>query len=432
MGAPSEGAISDSPSSSANVIQSLEGEGIPGEVNIEWYKTALDAIQPDRFQGVRLLHEKCRHDESPMLVAQDTSMATRPQVMLQVFTTHEEFARARDCAVRCCECPVPACLASSPRSPKYAASPSKCRSPSRQNSELSGFEDDSGVCCIHEVHGNSTLQQWCVVMEPNMGTKGGDTLDARLRRGLLSKGEARRVFLHTARGVQALHRAGLVHNAICPQNIISVKNGMKLGNFAALQRQGEERRQSGPGHSLSSPERALACQMRQPFLVDFATDVWCLGLLLHELICGEPWPGLRTQREIDDDLLESAAVSLPAVPVGEEGSEDALAKALLTRLLAKHPAQRPVVDVVLSDAVATLFPSCELDHPEPSSPTTPASKRSASSSPPAKRPSVSPSHSPVRGSCEEGPPARVLKDVAEAEQTETPERPVCECRCLLM
>jgi len=158
------------------------------------------------------------------------------------------------------------------------------------------------VCKILEAHADAEAEQWCVVMEPAVHEKGGECLEALLRKGPLDKGKIRQAFIRTARAVQSLHRAGLVHNAISPHNILACKSGFKLGNFSGLQRQSEElRRHAG---SRCSPERALAEHTGQTLKCDFATDVWCLGLLLHELASGVVWDAGREGEELAEELLK--------------------------------------------------------------------------------------------------------------------------------
>jgi len=418
--------LSDDP----DVIQPAEGEGIPGEVNIEWYKTALDALLPDRFHQVRPLHDKCApEDECPVLVAFDKQ--TRADVMLQVFTTKEEYKRVSECALRCCKLKG-GCFFGAPCSPGSPLSPSR-KAP-----------DELMICRITEVHADAEAEQWCVLMEPTINDKGPETLEALLRNGPLEKGKIRQAFIWAARAVQSLHHAGLVHNAICTQNMLRVKRGMKLGNYAALQRQGEERRTNGPGHNLCSPEKALAEDMDFPLKCDFATDVWCLGLLLHELVSGTAWDAGRPAREVLQELLAGEVVQLPALDVLGDSQEAEDVRSLISRMLTKHPMQRPVVDIVVQDAIAKLYVEHDLE-PEaspPPSPMSPARKHCAS--PPAQRPGLgdsadSPVCSPHTG-CEDEPretwadgPATTGKFL-NASNSSDPERPppACQCRCSVM
>ena len=179
------------------------------------------------------------------------------------------------------------------------------------------------VCNILEVHADADAEQWCVVMEPAVHEKGGESLEAVLRKGPMEKGKVRQAFIRTARAVQSLHRAGLVHNAVSPHNIITCKSGFKLGCFSALQRQSEELRPHA-GSQRCSPESALADHTGQTLKCDFATDVWCLGLLLHEMASGVMWDaGRENAEELAEELLRGevhlllrvASLSISAYPL---------------------------------------------------------------------------------------------------------------------
>lgn len=335
------------------MIQPPDGEGIPGEVNIDWYKTAVDSLQPDRFQNVRPLHEKCRHDDSPVLVAYDVH--SKKDMMLQVFTSKPEYKRVKECCTRCFK--LRGNAMSHPLSPGSVGSPASPKSMAMSP----GSRGEPKLCKILEVHCDEEAQQWCVVIEPPSNDKSGSTLEAKMRTGPLEKGKIRQAFIRAARGVQSLHRAGLVHNAICPQNIIKCEDGLKLGNYAGLQRQGEERRSTGPGHSLFSPERALAEDQKHPLKCDFATDVWYLGLLLHELVSGVTWDAGRPRTEVVQELLSSDVVPLGALHSLGDEEEAVEVRSLVARMMAKHPMQRPVVDVIVQEAIAKLYVDHDLE-----------------------------------------------------------------------
>merc|ERR1719231_157182 len=168
---------------------------------------------------------------------------------------------------------------------------------------------------------------------------------------------------------------------------------MKLGNFAGLQRQGEERRTNGPGHSLHSPERALAERVDHPLKCDFATDVWCLGLLLHELVSGTKWDAGRPASDVMQELLAADVARLPALNDLGESQEAEDVRSLIARMLTKHPMQRPVVDIVVQDALSKLYLEHDLEPPQPeaSPPPSPVSPvgRQRLASPPPHRPGAS-------------------------------------------
>lgn len=180
------------------------------------------------------------------------------------------------------------------------------------------------ICDVVAISGDPKQLQWCAILET-----GSETLDAMIRkRGQLDKGEVRQAFIRVARGVQALHRAGLVHNAVCAQNVIRVSSGVKLGNYAALQRQSEKQRQGGPGHTLCSPERALAESSHTTLTCDFANhrlrhrhhlsgNVECVKVIItQQLQLGIPLRCQRRPLQIKMIVSLSPAASQPPVLAG--------------------------------------------------------------------------------------------------------------------
>ena len=296
------------------------------------------------------------------------------------------------------------------------------------------------------MHADPEAEQWCVVMESTAQVNGGETLEMLMRKGVPEKGKIRQAFIRVCRAVQSLHHAGLVHNAICAHNVIDVKSGMKLGNFSKLQRQGENTRMGGT-KSPCSPERSMAEHNSSSLKCDFATDVWALGLLLHELCSGVVWDAGRPPIVLSEELLDSDLVLLPALDDKLEGDEEGEAvKALVRRMLTKHPMQRPVVDVILQEAIQNLYVEHELDTVATLGPplAPPSPKRERVASPPLQRPtssSVSSSSSPVMqllpDACEGAvDPAAdwdglSAKHGIEGTRVEEPP-PACDCRCVTM
>ena len=138
------------------------------------------------------------------------------------------------------------------------------------------------------------------------------------------------------------------------------------------------------------------------------------------------------------------------------GTEDEAkeVKALVARMLTKHPMQRPVVDVVLQEAILKLYPEHEIDVVAtvgpPSQPPSPTRIRAVS--PPIQRPlSLGPSEessqsaSPAREDqlpCEDGGGSDVSEREWETDGVRekspvtprggSPPPPACDCTCSIM
>ncbi len=111
----------------------------------------------------------------------------------------------------------------------------------------------------------------------------GAELDAVLERaGRLPSRIAVRIVLELARGLAELHRRGIVHCDLCPENVrVSRWGEIKLTGLGRGQQVGE-----AEPPSPSSPTPYSAPELRQGGGVDPQADVFSLGVLLHVLLLG--------------------------------------------------------------------------------------------------------------------------------------------------
>lgn len=286
---------------------------LPGMVNNDDTDrgAAIQKLVPGRFKHVRLLTEPQPDSQrNPVLVAEDTTDGSF--VTLQQFDTPSEHARVRECQQRCCLRHNDA-----PRSPT-----------SGLTSPMSCPKGEPMLCDIYEIHGDGKADGWLAVMEMGTATLADCSTPS-------TRQQKRTVFLRVARAVQMLHSAGIVHNAIQMQSIIKCSSGYKLGDFSSLQRHGEPANGKGSGYLALSPEHVAAEKSAKVRKCDFATDVWCLGGLLSELLLGEVPVG-----ELSELQTESAGETMAG---------------LITRMLQAEASQRPVIDVVLQEAIQGLY-----------------------------------------------------------------------------
>jgi eukaryotic-like serine/threonine-protein kinase len=165
----------------------------------------------------------------------------------------------------------------------------------------------------------------------------GETLEARLaREGALPVAEAIAIAAQVAAGLAAAHARGIVHRDIKPANLMLAPDGLvKIMDF------GIARLPGGPaitqvGSTLGSAAYMSPEQVRGTE-VDGRSDVWGLGAVLYEMLCGcLPFPG-DNQHTVLHGVLnvdpEPVARLRPETP-------DWLA-ALVHRALSRDPAQRP-------------------------------------------------------------------------------------------
>jgi serine/threonine-protein kinase PpkA len=189
---------------------------------------------------------------------------------------------------------------------------------------------------VLQVHGHGRAGGWdYLVMEH---ASGGD-LAGRMRAGLAAA-EALDLLAQCARGLAALHRAGLVHRDVKPANFLLRADGsVVLADFGLAVPAGRPDASFSQGAVVGTP-RYVAPEQLEGAPAAPAADVYGLGVLLFEMLCGRPPFGGETLMEILSQHLVAPPPRLAAAHARLQPVADAL--------LAKEPAARP------ADAIEVL------------------------------------------------------------------------------
>jgi WD40 repeat protein len=155
----------------------------------------------------------------------------------------------------------------------------------------------------------------------------GETLAARLRRGPLAPGEALRVALEVAHGLQAAHAAGVLHRDLKPGNVFLTEQGtVKLVDFGLASIMGRAALAAGTP-AYMAPEQLRA----EP--EDARTDVYGAAAVLYESLAGAlPYPVASGRSAVLDPGPP------PPPPLPDAPPE---LVALLASALARDPSSRP-------------------------------------------------------------------------------------------
>jgi eukaryotic-like serine/threonine-protein kinase len=164
----------------------------------------------------------------------------------------------------------------------------------------------------------------------------GPTLADKLLAGPLASAEAVALIRQVLSAVGYAHQHGIVHRDISPENIVIGSGGVaKLANF------GWAKGASSPkltqaGVALGNLKYTSPEQVKGMGDVDARSDLYSLGMVLYELLCGQPAFQLESQFE-----LMMAHVSAPPAPPNSVKADvpEALA-AVVLKALAKNPADR--------------------------------------------------------------------------------------------
>lgn len=143
-----------------------------------------------------------------------------------------------------------------------------------------------------------------------------------------------------ARGLAALHRHGIVHRDVKPENFLVRASGvLVLADLGAAARQGDAGACVAGGCLVGTPCYAAPEQLHGE-APDPTADVYSLGVVFHELLCGRlPFVG-RTPLEV---IAQHLVAPVPRLPPALERYQF-----IVDRMLDKRPPCRP------ADAAAVL------------------------------------------------------------------------------
>ncbi len=207
--------------------------------------------------------------------------------------------------------------------------------------------DHPNICTVYEI--GETPEGGLFIA---MACYDGETLKNRLQRGPLPVAEALEITRQIALGLREAHAAEIVHRDIKPANIFLTEEGrVKVLDFG-LAKVGGEPSLTRTGSSIGTPYYMAPEQILGD--VDARSDLWALGILLFEMLIGEP------AFEADNDLAVIHAILNKPVPTLAERNGDlpGSLQPLLDGLLAKSPGDR----FASADALLAASPPPPSEH----------------------------------------------------------------------
>jgi serine/threonine protein kinase len=176
----------------------------------------------------------------------------------------------------------------------------------------------------------------------------GGTLRERLGKPV-APAHAVRWLSQAARAVAAAHRAGVVHRDLKPANLIVRCDGsLVLTDFGIAARTGDAGASAAAG-TLTGTAAYAAPEQLQGDAPAPAADVYSLGVIFHELLCGRtPFAG-KTPLEL---IAQQLVAPVPRLP-----SPLARFQPLLDRLLDKRPQHRPRDGAAVLHHIQALAPA---------------------------------------------------------------------------
>jgi serine/threonine-protein kinase len=185
------------------------------------------------------------------------------------------------------------------------------------------------ICTVHEIdeaEGRTFIA---------MALVEGESLEQRIARGPLPIQEALDVAQQIAKGLQAAHNKGIIHRDIKPANLLIARDGPVTIMDFGLARLTEASRLTKADTTMGtvaymSPEQA------QGGALDHRSDIWSLGCVLYEMICGQrPFQGQYDQA-LFYEIVNEEPVPLTSVRSGVPLELEWI----VTKALAKQPDHR--------------------------------------------------------------------------------------------
>ncbi|MEU4404203.1 serine/threonine-protein kinase [Streptosporangium sp. NPDC023963] len=175
----------------------------------------------------------------------------------------------------------------------------------------------------------------------------GRPLADRINEGPLPWAEAATIAARLATVLAAAHERGIVHRDVTAENVLLTSSGAKLLDFGIAAFIGEDADDRASDYGTPpyvAPERLTGT------VADPASDVYALGVLLFEMLTGDPPYPERTWEEIENVRREGPP------PVAEVPGMPGRIGALCQVCLSHRPEARPKAQEVADDLAAALRP----------------------------------------------------------------------------
>jgi eukaryotic-like serine/threonine-protein kinase len=183
----------------------------------------------------------------------------------------------------------------------------------------------------------------------------GETFEQRLQRLPGERLETMHWLLQVLEPLSAAHAQGIIHRDLKPANVFIARGSdgqerLKLLDFG-LARDTREKSVTATGIALGTPYYMSPEQASQPRDVGPASDVWSMGVMMYEVLCGTmPFDGETLHAVV---IRSSVA---PHVATAQcAGELDPRLCALVDECLDKDPGKRPADASALRERLAPLL-----------------------------------------------------------------------------
>jgi len=181
----------------------------------------------------------------------------------------------------------------------------------------------------------------------------GESLGTYLKRARLSVSESLALIRQIGEGLSSAHARGVVHRDLKPSNIFLVGSELaraKILDFGVAKLHGDDEVLTMTGAAIGTPGYMSPEQARGERTVDARSDIFSLGALLYRCITGKrPFEGRDSLALLMRVILEDAPRLRDERPDAPAGLD-----ALLARMMARRPEQRPADGSAILKELDTL------------------------------------------------------------------------------
>jgi Protein kinase domain len=184
----------------------------------------------------------------------------------------------------------------------------------------------------------------------------GETLRSWLDRAPRSPTEIRGMFLQAARGLQAIHDAGLIHRDVKPENLLLGRDGrLRVADLGLAITTGSSA--PAPVHETLRPGTPgyMPLEQHRGATLDARADQFSLAVAIHEALLGyRPYGSRGASREaLEARLARGPAVEVPRSPAVPPRLRRALAASLSPDRAGRPPSLAPLIDALAAPGVRT-------------------------------------------------------------------------------
>jgi serine/threonine protein kinase len=230
-----------------------------------------------------------------------------------------------------------------------------------------------GIAAVHDYR-EAVRPDGSVIPFVVMELLSGESVAARVDRELIGWAETARIGAAVADALAGAHASGVVHRDIKPGNVMLTPNGVKILDFGISVAAGEPD-DDDTGATFGTPAY-VAPERLDGMPAEPATDVYGVGVLLFEMVTGDPPYAVETWEELAAARAEGPSSLPPSLPAdfrdvverclnADPGKRPTAAR-LRADLLAVALRSRPAAPSITQPASSTTHPASSTTQPDSS------------------------------------------------------------------